>query len=107
MSQVTPGKVQEYRVHRITSRLETNPESKSNRPATGKPPARSTIHDEIVTLRHVLKTAIRHGWLAHLPDLSPPYKTQGRVVHRAWFSPAEYKKLDDPTLGQDDEAVMV
>jgi integrase len=29
--------------------------------STGKPPARSTIHDEIVTLRQVLKTAIRHG----------------------------------------------
>jgi hypothetical protein len=28
------------------------------------------LHDEIVTLRLVLKTAIRHGWLTHLPDLS-------------------------------------
>lgn len=81
VSEVTPGKVQEYRMHRIaTSR-------------TGKAPARSTIHDEIVTLRQVLKTAIRHGWLSHLPDLSPPYKTQGKVVHRPWFSPAEYKQL--------------
>jgi hypothetical protein len=57
------------------------------RPVKDKPPARSTIHDEIVTLRQVLKTAVRHGWLEHLPDLSPPYKTQGKVVHRAWFSP--------------------
>ena len=97
VSQVTPGKVQEYRVHRITSRLEPNPESKANRPVKDKPPARSTIHDEIVTLRQVLKTAIRHGWLAHLPDLSPPYKTQGKVVHRAWFSPAEYKQLYEAT----------
>ena len=97
LSQVTPGKVQEYRVHRITSRLEPNPESKSNRPVKDTPPARSTIHDEIVTLRQVLKTAIRHGWLAHLPDLSPPYKTQGKVVHRAWFSPAEYKQLYEAT----------
>ncbi len=93
VSEVTPGRVQEYRVHRITTRLERNPESKTNRPVKDKPPARSTIHDEIVTLRQVLKTAIRHGWLAHLPDLSPPYKTQGKVVHRAWFSPAEYKQL--------------
>jgi integrase len=97
VSQVTPGKVQEYRVHRITSRLEPNPESKSNRPVKDTPPARSTIHDEIVTLRQVLKTAIRHGWLDYLPDLSPPYKTQGKVVHRAWFSPAEYKQLYEAT----------
>ena len=93
VSQVTPGKVQEYSVHRITSRLEPNPESKSNRPIKDKAPARSTIHDEIVTLRQVLKTAIRHGWLEHLPDLSPPYKTQGKVVHRAWFRPAEHTAL--------------
>jgi integrase len=85
LSEITPGKAQEYRVHRIaTSR-------------TGKPPARSTIHDEIVTLRQVLKTAIRHGWLAHLPDFSPPYKAQGKIVHRPWFSPDEYKQLYEET----------
>lgn len=39
-----------------------------NHPHTGKPPSRSTMHDEIVTLRQVLKTALRHGWLYHLPD---------------------------------------
>jgi hypothetical protein len=81
LSEITPGKAQEYRVHRIATST------------TGKPPARSTIHDEIVTLRQVLKTAIRHEWLAHLPDFSPPYKSQGKVVHRPWFSPEEYKQL--------------
>lgn len=80
-SEVTAGKLQEYRIHRIGTS------------STGKPPARSTIHDEIVTLRQVLKTAIRHGWLSHLPDLSPPYSTQGKIVHRPWFSPDEYKQL--------------
>lgn len=85
LSEVTPGKVQEYRVHRISNSL------------TGKPPARSTLHDEIVTLRQVLKTAIRHAWLSHLPDLSPPYRTQGKIVHRPWFSPAEYKQLYEST----------
>jgi integrase len=45
----------------------------------------------------VLKTAIRHGWLAHLPDLSPPYRTQGKIVHRPWFSPEEYKRLYEAT----------
>ena len=90
LSAVSPGKVQEYRMHRMTSRVDKK---------TGKPkrPARSTLHDEIVTLRLVLKTAIRHGWLGHLPDLSPPYRTQGKIVHRPWFSPTEYKQLYETT----------
>lgn len=85
VSEVTPGKVQEYRVHRISTS------------STGKAPARSTLHDEIVTIRLILKTAIRHGWLTHLPDLSQPYRTQGKIVHRPWFSPAEYKQLYEAT----------
>ncbi|HTQ70060.1 MAG TPA: site-specific integrase [Acidocella sp.] len=83
LSEVTPGTVQDYRVHRIETATK----------AGGKAPARSTLHDEVVTLRLVLKAAIRHGWLSHLPDLSPPYKTQGKIVHRPWFSPEEYKQL--------------
>lgn len=97
VSQITAGKVQEYRVHRMTTYNDPNPLSKSNRPPRTQPPARSTLHDEIVTLRLVLKTAIRHEWLDHLPDLSPPYKTQGKIVHRPWFSPAEYKQLYETT----------
>ena len=97
VSQVTPGKVQDYRVHRMTSRLEPNPASRSNRPLKDKPPARSTLHNEIVTLRQVLKTGIRQGWLQYLPDLSPPYRTQGKIVHRPWFSPTEYKQLYEAT----------
>ncbi len=97
ISEVTPGKVQEYRVHRMTSRLEPNPASRSNRPLVDKPPARSTLHNEIVTLRQVLKTGIRNAWLAYLPDLSPPYRTQGKITHRPWFSPAEYKQLYEAT----------
>lgn len=85
LSQVTAGKVQDYRFHR------------AEKTKDGKPPARSTIHNEIVTLRQVLKTGIRHGWLDHLPDLSPPYKTQGKISHRPWFSPAEYKQLYEAT----------
>jgi integrase len=45
----------------------------------------------------VLKTANRHGWLPYLPDLSEPYKTGGKVAHRAWFSPDEYRKLYEAT----------
>lgn len=97
LSKITAGKVQEYRVFRMTP-TESNPEnSMSNRPPQEKPPARKTIHNEIVTLRQVLKTAIRHGWLSALPDLSTPYMTQGKVVHRPWFSPEEYKKLYEAT----------
>ncbi|MGR9168636.1 tyrosine-type recombinase/integrase [Rhizobium sp. KDH_Rht_773_N] len=81
LSEVTAGKVQEYRVMRHNS----SPE--------GKPPAKNTLHQEIVTLRQVLKTAIRHGWLSHLPDLSTPYKSAQKISHRAWFSADEYKKL--------------
>lgn len=93
LSQITAGKVQEYRIHRMTPGDEPNPHSKSNRPHTGKPPSRSTLHDEVVTLRLGLKTAMRHGWLAALPDLSPPYNTNTKVSHRAWFSHKEYKQL--------------
>lgn len=93
LNKITSGKVQEYRVHRMTTYNEPNPESKSRHMLRDKPPSRSTLHDEIVTLRMVLKTAIRHGWQEHLPDLSPPYKTQGKIAHRPWFSPEEYKQL--------------
>ena len=86
VTEITPGMVQEYRVHRATSR---------KHPKTGEPmrPSRSTIHHEIVTLRHVLKTAERQGWLKFLPNLSAPYRASGKISHRAWFSPEEYKRL--------------
>jgi len=92
LSEITPGQVQEYRIAR-------NLNSK-----TGKPLARSTIHQEIVTLRQVLKTAIRHGWLAHLPDLSAPYRSSGKIGHRAWFSPDEYRTLYTATRKRAQEA---
>jgi integrase len=85
LSEITPGLVQEYRVHRV----KTSPK--------GKPPARSTIHHEIVALRQTLKTANRHGWIPYLPDLSQPYRSSSKVTHRAWFSPEEYKKLYEAT----------
>lgn len=100
VSEVTAGKVQEYRVHRATTPpVGTKQPVKMTKGDTPvyRPPSRSTLHDEIVTLRLVLKTAIRHGWLSHLPDLSPPYRTQGKIVHRPWFSPEEYKQLYQAT----------
>ena len=83
LSQVTSGAVQDYRI----SRIEPKDHPK------WKPPSRSTMHHEIVTLRQVLKTAVRHGWLSGLPDLSEPYRSSAKVVHRAWFSHDEYKTL--------------
>lgn len=83
LSEITAGKVQEFRAHRIQS--------------NGKPIGRSTLHNEIVTLRQVLKNAIRHGWINHLPDFSTPYNTTGKVGHRAWFSKDEYRKLYEAT----------
>lgn len=85
VTDITPGLVQDYRIHRM----------KNGR--NGKPPSRSTLHQEIVCLRQVLKCASRHGKLPYLPDLSAPYKTSGKISHRAWFSPAEYKRLYEAT----------
>lgn len=87
LSEITAGKVQEYRIHR-------HEESIAKR---GKPPAHNTMHQEIVTLRQTLKTAIRQGWLDRLPDLSEPYRSSPKISHRAWFSPEEYKKLYEAT----------
>jgi integrase len=90
LAEITPGLVQQYRVHRMTSR---------KNPKTGEAmrPSRSTLHKEIIALRHVLKTAQRHGWIEFLPDLSPPYKSSPKIGHRAWFSPEEYKQLYEAT----------
>ncbi|HEV3278223.1 MAG TPA: site-specific integrase [Terriglobia bacterium] len=48
LSEITAGKIQEYRIHR-------HEEAVLKR---GKPPAQNTMHQEIVTLRQTLKTAI-------------------------------------------------
>jgi integrase len=87
ISEITAGKIQEYRVHRY----------QQANAARGKPPGHSTMHQEIVTLRQTLKTALRHGWLDRLPDFSEPYRSSTKISHRAWFSPEEYKKLYEAT----------
>jgi integrase len=86
MTDINDGTAQDYRIHRMTSR---------KNPKTGEPvrPARSTLHQEMVTLRLVLKSARRQGDIKFIPDLSPPYKASGKIGHRAWFSPEEYKRL--------------
>lgn len=93
LSEITAGKVQEYRIHRRQLSIDKR----------GKPPARSSMHHETVTIRQVLKTALRHGWLTALPDLSQPYKTSGKITHRAWFSPEEYQQLYEATRRRADK----
>lgn len=92
LSEVTAGKAQEYRIHRNQTWMLPNPHAKGKKPII-KPPSLNTLHNEFITINQVLKSAIRHGDLAHLPNLSPPYKKQNKRVHRPWFSPAEYKQL--------------
>jgi len=87
ISEITAGKIQEYRVHRHQEAITKR----------GKPPGHSTLHQEIVTLRQTLKTALRHGWLDRLPDFSEPYRSSPKISHRAWFSPEEYKRLYEAT----------
>jgi integrase len=87
LTEITAGKVQEYRIHRRQLSIDKR----------GKPPSRTSMHHETVTIRQVLKTALRHGWLTALPDLSQPYKTSGKITHRAWFSPEEYQQLYEAT----------
>lgn len=79
LQEITSGVIQDYRVHRHRD--------------FEKPPAKSTLHQEIVVLRQVLKFAVRKGWINFLPDMSVPYRSSGKVSHRAWFSPEEYRLL--------------
>ncbi len=88
---INAGTVQEYRTHRMTEPHHL-PDGKE-----WKPPARNTLHNEVVTLRMILKTALRHGWIPFLPDLSDPYRRQSKIEHRPWFTPNEYKQLYEAT----------
>ena len=81
VAEITADTAQEYRIHR----------AKTSR--TGKPPARNTLNNEIITLRLVMKVALRKGWITGLPDFSAPYKKQMKVIRRPWFTPDEYKSL--------------
>ncbi len=71
LSEITTTKIQEYRLARMKSIYRS------------KPPALATIQKEIVTLRMTLKSAVRHGWLSHMPDMTAPYRGSTKVSHRA------------------------
>ncbi len=118
LSEVTAGRVQDFRIHRTKtglSRVDQLKKAKLDREraeqirvakAQGlklpplppeeekhRPPSRSAMHQEIVCLRQILKFANRHGWLEHMPDLSSPYQASSKISHRAWFSHEEYITL--------------
>ena len=99
LSEITPGLVQDYRIHRMKTGKARSVQmsANGNGGAQHNPPASSTLHQEIVCVRQILKTAQRHGWMEYLPDISPPYKSSGKITHRAWFSPEEYKQLYNAT----------
>ena len=94
VSGIKSGAAQEYRVHRMTA-----PKGGSGKGGAKpwKPPARKTMHNEIVTLSMTLKAAERHGWIDHVPNLSDPYRRHSKVGHRPWFSPSEFGQLCQAT----------
>lgn len=83
LPEINKGLVQTYRVKRAEETIAK----------TGKPPARSTMLQEIVHIRQVLKFAEGKGWIPYVPSLETPYLTQTKRGRRAWFSPEEYKQL--------------
>ncbi len=100
LKEITSGVGQEYRAHRMTKPKiwdEKSFDETTGEPRQWKHPARNTIHNEVVTMSMVLKTAQRHGWIDHIPDLSDPYRRQSKVEHRPWFTPKEYKQFYEAT----------
>jgi integrase len=96
LSEVTSGFVQEYFIHRIETAKAAkvqDDERAGKKAADPAPPARNTLHQERVAIRQVLKSAVRHGDLSRMPDMSQPYRMNSKISHRAWFSPDEYKLL--------------
>ena len=95
LTEISAGVAQEYRAHRMTQPedWDANNVDLNGEPKPWNPPARNTIHNEVVTLSMILKAAHRHGWIEQVPDLSDPYRRQSKVEHRPWFTPNEYKQL--------------
>ncbi|MDE2029276.1 MAG: site-specific integrase [Alphaproteobacteria bacterium] len=99
VTQITADTAQQYRIHRSKNPYVRTKKANGAEPDDGKaapppkPPARNTLDNEIITLRLVMKIALRKGWITGLPDFSAPYKKQMKVVRRPWFSPEEYKAL--------------
>ncbi|HEX4080822.1 MAG TPA: hypothetical protein VHX61_18325 [Rhizomicrobium sp.] len=95
LAEITAGKIQDYRIHRMKTGMSRVDQLRKTDSADGKhkPPARNTLHQEIVCLRQILKCANRHGWIDRLPNLSAPFQQSTKISHRAWFSLDEYRTL--------------
>ncbi len=104
VTQITADTAQEYRIHRNKNpyiRMKKAQNANGNgsdarlmdSELKPKPPAQNTLDNEIITLRLVMKVALRKNWITGLPDFSAPYKRQIKVVLRPWFTPEEYKAL--------------
>ncbi len=96
LKEITSGAGQEYRVHRMT-KPKNWPKEDDDGYKPWKHPAQKTIHNEVVTMNMVLRTALRHRWIDYLPDLSDPYRRQSKVEHRPWFTQKEYKQFYEAT----------
>lgn len=96
LSQVTAGRIRDYRVHLMTppdaaAARSGGPDKQTHK--AFKRPSRSVVHHDIVCLRQILKTAARNEWIGALPDMSAPYNRSGKIAHRAWFSPEELARF--------------
>ncbi|HEV7228587.1 site-specific integrase [Brevundimonas sp.] len=103
LQDIKTGTIHAYRMHRHTEPPPVEPGPveylpngrKKPKPRPWTRPAPNTIHQEIVTLRQILKTALRHGWIDYMPSLSPAFQLREKIRHRAWFTPKEYRQLQD------------
>jgi integrase len=98
LPEIDADMVQEYRIARGKQHTRRGGSAESRKKPPGpdeekKFPARNTIENEVITLRMIMKTAERKGWIKAIPNLSAPYKKQKKVEHRPWFSLDEYKRL--------------
>lgn len=99
LSEINKGLVQSYRVDRAEKYIAktAKPATKEREAVPGRPPARSTIMQEIVHIRQILKFAEGRGWIKFVPSLETPYLSQSKRERRPWFSPEEYTQLRTAT----------
>lgn len=93
LNKIGTGLGERYCVHRTT---EAMAQIDGNGKA-GSPPARSTLLQEVVILRQVLKHAAGENWIPFAPSLPTPFLKHTKRERRAWFSPEEYKRLYSAT----------
>ncbi|WP_296174411.1 site-specific integrase [uncultured Brevundimonas sp.] len=86
ISEVSAGRIQDYRLQRVTPpeepqrvRFVSDGRERIGKAKAWKRPSRQTLHNEMVCLRQILKSANRKGWISALPDMSNPYRTSGKI----------------------------